>query len=102
MTPIKSFRPRWVDRCLYRRRPFFLKLAWCLAIMLAAILLWFSVKQHLIYASAAQEIALAKQDTADALDILNGKKVMAEYHGRYMVTERITWQLEEKKINRKP
>lgn len=97
MTPLKTFRPRWLDRCLYRRKPFFRNLAWGIAILLAAILLWFSVKQHMMYAGAAKEIAMAKADTESVLDILRGKKGMAEYAGKYLVIERVTWQLEDKK-----
>lgn len=97
MTPIKSFRPRWLDRCLYRRRPFFRNLAWGIAILLAVILLWLSVKQHMMYHDAASKIAEAEKDRENVLDYLRGKKQMVEYAGKYMVTERVTWQLEEKK-----
>lgn len=97
MTPIKSFRPRWADRCLYRRRPFFRKLGWCIAILIAAIFLWLSVKQHMMYAGAAKEIAESKADVEKLLDILRGKKGMAEYAGKYLVIERVTWQVEKEK-----
>lgn len=97
MTPIKTFRPRWADRCLYRRRPFFRRCAWGVAILLAAIFLWFSVKQHMMYADSAAQIAEAHADVEKLLDILRGKKGMAEYAGKYLVIEKVVWQLEEEK-----
>lgn len=65
--------------------------------MLAAILLWFTVKQHQMYAEAAQRISAAEHDRDGLLLVLNGNAQMVEHAGQYLVVERATWQLEEKK-----
>lgn len=95
MTPIKSFRPRWADRCLYRRKPFFRKLGWCILILLAVYGLWFSVTQHQMYAEAGMRIAKAETEREMLLAVLNGKAQMVEYAGKYAVVERVTWEVKE-------
>lgn len=90
MTPLHKFRPRWIDRCLYRRKGTFRSLAWAIAILAAAYLLWISADRHQMYHEAAQRISAAEADREMAFEILAGKRVYMTDDGEEVA--RVTWE----------
>lgn len=46
--------------------------------------------------TAAEQVAKAERDRQELLEVLNGKRGMVEYAGKYIVIERVTWEEEPK------
>lgn len=60
MTPINKFRPRWIERCLFRRKYTLQAVALVIASALALYGLWYSITET---RSAQQRVEAERQKT---------------------------------------
>lgn len=93
---IHNFRPRWIDRCLYRRKYLFQRIALTIGSLFLIFLLWYSLtaaKRHHDALSVEQaRTAKAESDRQEVLDVLSGKMAMVEPSGHYARIATVVWE----------
>lgn len=75
-TPTHKYRPRWIDRCLYRRRYWLRNIGWTLLIVLACIGLWSVITAESRVYEATARAMKAEADRQEVLSILEGRVSM--------------------------
>lgn len=99
MTPIHKFRPRWIERCAFRRKYLLRDIALIVASLLALYGLWYSVttvrESESRVAEERRKTMLAERTTNELMEVLSGNLVMVDANGKYAYQAEVKWQLVE-------
>ena len=99
---MRRYKLPWYKRKHDRLKILIQRIVWGVLCLITLYGFWYSLQSHrrheqasLFLSEAALQAAKKEKEVQDLYDVLNGRKQMLEFAGKYLIIERVTWELDE-------